>query len=275
MSNSGQAQEPTMEEILASIRRIISEDSGEEGDAGPEAAPEAPPPASEPEESFELEEEGEVLELTDALPEEPAASAQEPSFVEEPAPAPEPEPAAYSAGAAEIEEEAPAEAPAETPTETNVVEPAFSPPAEAADAVDDAEIEPEIEEKAGIADLEPSDFIEDDASEEETFDADDDIVFEELSEEQEPVMSAENAEPLLSEAANSNLMSRVTEDAASAAFGALSSSLVTSTGDARTLEELVGELLKPMLKDWLDANLPSMVEEMVREEIERVARKRR
>lgn len=267
MSNSGQAQEPTMEEILASIRRIISEDSGEEGEAAPEAAPEAPPPANEPEGSFELEEEGEVLELTDALPEEPVASEQEPAFVEEPAPAPEPEPAAYSAGAAEIEEEA------EAPAETNVVETAFSQPAAASHVADEAEIEPEIEEEAGVADLEPSDFIEDDASNEEVFDADDDIVFEELSE--EPVMSAESAEPLLSEAANSNLMSRVTEDAASAAFGALSSSLVTSTGDARTLEELVGELLKPMLKDWLDANLPSMVEEMVREEIERVARKRR
>ena len=271
MSNSGQAQEPTMEEILASIRRIISEDSAEEGEAGPEAAPAAPPPASEPEASFELEEDSEVLELTDALPEEPAAAEAEPAFVEEPAAAPEPEPVAYSEPAADFEEEA--DLPAETAAEANVVEPSFAQPEAALEAVDDIEFEPEVEEEVEAAELEVSDFGEDDASGEEMFDENDDIVFEDLPE--EPAMSAENAEPLLSDAANSNLMSSVTENAAAAAFGALSSSLITSSGDARTLEDLVGELLKPMLKDWLDANLPSMVEEMVREEIERVSRKRR
>lgn len=42
----------------------------------------------------------------------------------------------------------------------------------------------------------------------------------------------------------------------------------------RTLEDLVGEMLKPMLKAWLDANLPNMVERLVRAEIERVSRGR-
>ena len=270
MSNSGQAQEPTMEEILASIRRIISEDSTEEeGEAAPEAAPEAPPSASEPEESFELEEEGEVLELTDALPEEPVSSA-EPAPFEEPAPAPEPEPVAYSEPEAEIEDDF-----ASLPAEDNVVEPSFSQPEPTPLAADEPEFDPEdIEDDVVAAAPQAPDFVEDaEAPLEAAFDEEDDIVFEELSE--EPEMSAENAEPLLSEAANSNLMSRVTEDATAAAFGALSSSLVTSTGEARTLEELVGELLRPMLKEWLDENLPSMVEEMVREEIERVSRKRR
>jgi cell pole-organizing protein PopZ len=40
----------------------------------------------------------------------------------------------------------------------------------------------------------------------------------------------------------------------------------------RTLEDLVKEMLKPMLKTWLDDNLPPMVERLVRAEIERVAR---
>lgn len=209
MSNSGQAQEPTMEEILASIRRIISEDSAGEEDAQPEAAPEAPPPASEPEESFALEEDSEVLELTEALPEEPAVAEPEPSFVEEPAPAPEPEPVAYSApSVADIEEEV-----------------------AASEAADEVEFEPEIEAEIED-DFQVADIVEEDLAAGDVFPEDDDIVFEELSE--EPVMSAETAEPLLSEAANSNLMSRVTEDAAAAAFGALSSSLVTSTGEART-----------------------------------------
>jgi cell pole-organizing protein PopZ len=41
----------------------------------------------------------------------------------------------------------------------------------------------------------------------------------------------------------------------------------------RTLEDLVREMLKPMLKAWLDANLPDMVERLVRAEIERLSRR--
>jgi hypothetical protein len=37
-----------------------------------------------------------------------------------------------------------------------------------------------------------------------------------------------------------------------------------------TLEGLVRELLKPMLSEWLDANLPEIVEAMVAREIERI-----
>jgi cell pole-organizing protein PopZ len=44
------------------------------------------------------------------------------------------------------------------------------------------------------------------------------------------------------------------------------------THNARTLEDLVQDMLRPMLKDWLDENLPTMVERLVRAEIERVAR---
>jgi len=44
--------------------------------------------------------------------------------------------------------------------------------------------------------------------------------------------------------------------------------------NARTLEDLVKEMLRPMLKTWLDDNLPGMVERIVRAEIERVARGR-
>jgi cell pole-organizing protein PopZ len=44
--------------------------------------------------------------------------------------------------------------------------------------------------------------------------------------------------------------------------------------NARTLEDLVKEMLRPMLKGWLDDNLPTMVERIVRAEIERVSRGR-
>ena len=44
--------------------------------------------------------------------------------------------------------------------------------------------------------------------------------------------------------------------------------------NARTLEDLVKEMLRPMLKNWLDDNLPQLVERIVRAEIERVSRGR-
>ncbi|MBD7940475.1 DUF2497 domain-containing protein [Brevundimonas guildfordensis] len=39
-----------------------------------------------------------------------------------------------------------------------------------------------------------------------------------------------------------------------------------------TVEAMVREMLRPMLKDWLDANLPAIVETQVRKEVERIAR---
>jgi len=43
-------------------------------------------------------------------------------------------------------------------------------------------------------------------------------------------------------------------------------------GAGTSLEALVGSLLRPMLKEWLDANLPAIVEAQVRKEVERLAR---
>lgn len=45
------------------------------------------------------------------------------------------------------------------------------------------------------------------------------------------------------------------------------------TGGGRTVEDLVRDLLRPMLKEWLDARLPGLVETVVREEIERIVRR--
>lgn len=41
-----------------------------------------------------------------------------------------------------------------------------------------------------------------------------------------------------------------------------------------TLEGLVREMLRPMLREWLDANLPEIVEAMVAREIERISQSR-
>ena len=60
--------------------------------------------------------------------------------------------------------------------------------------------------------------------------------------------------------------------AVQSAFDRLADSVLSrATGD-RSIEDLTRELLRGMLKLWLDDNLPSLVERLVREEIERVAR---
>ncbi|MBK6707571.1 MAG: DUF2497 domain-containing protein [Sphingomonadales bacterium] len=47
---------------------------------------------------------------------------------------------------------------------------------------------------------------------------------------------------------------------------------IVRTGET-SLEALTRELMKPMLKEWLDANLPALVEAMVAREIERITKK--
>ena len=70
-----------------------------------------------------------------------------------------------------------------------------------------------------------------------------------------------------------SLLSERSDTAVSGAFNALAHTILAQ--NARTLEDLVGEMLRPMLREWLDDNLPSLVERLVKEEIERVSRGRR
>ncbi len=71
------------------------------------------------------------------------------------------------------------------------------------------------------------------------------------------------------------LLSPQTEAHAETAFRQLSDAILArATGD-RSLEDMTRDMLKGMLKQWLDANLPAIVEDMVREEIQRVARRGR
>jgi cell pole-organizing protein PopZ len=69
------------------------------------------------------------------------------------------------------------------------------------------------------------------------------------------------------------LVSSASAGAAAAAFGKLSQS-VRMPSDGQSLNDVVRELLKPMLKDWLDAHLPAIVQAKVDEEVERIARGR-
>jgi len=70
--------------------------------------------------------------------------------------------------------------------------------------------------------------------------------------------------------ADDRLLSTNSTAAVSAAFNSLASTVLSE--NARTLEDIVKEMMRPMLKDWLDENLPGLVERIVRAEIERVAR---
>jgi len=74
------------------------------------------------------------------------------------------------------------------------------------------------------------------------------------------------------DARSNQLLSNVTSAAVDSAFNTLAQTVLVQ--NARTLEDLVREMLRPMLKAWLDDNLPGMVERLVRAEIERVSRGR-
>jgi uncharacterized protein len=111
--------------------------------------------------------------------------------------------------------------------------------------------------------------------------ADDDIEFREIEEfvappeppppappepllvQEEPPLAPRPAEP-------EQLLSPRADAAVSSAFNALTSTILTN--NARTLEDLVKDMMRPMLKVWLDDNLPGLVERLVRAEIERVTR---
>jgi len=69
---------------------------------------------------------------------------------------------------------------------------------------------------------------------------------------------------------DAGLISGATAAAVDSAFNTLAATVIGQ--NARTLEDLVKEMLRPMLKSWLDDNLPSLVDRIVRAEIERVSR---
>lgn len=66
------------------------------------------------------------------------------------------------------------------------------------------------------------------------------------------------------------LVSEHTGRQVAAAFEELSEAFASRS--KKTFDEMAEEMLRPMLQDWLDNNLPTLVERLVREEIERVAR---
>jgi uncharacterized protein len=222
MTQPAKAQEPSMEEILASIRRIIADDdttkSPQPAMPEPPVAQAAPAPAS-------------------AMPPRNPAARPTPvepnAFDAQPAPAPLAEPAPVSPPVSAAEEPAP-----------DILE-----LTESMAAVVPSEPSPEV-------DVSP-------AAQFRTIDGSSDIGFDEASDKPSP-RAIRDPQP--------QLLSRETNAAVDSAFNTLAQTVLVH--NARTLEDLVREMLRPMLKSWLDENLPGMVERLVRAEIERVARGR-
>ncbi|MDO6414800.1 DUF2497 domain-containing protein [Sphingomonas sp. BIUV-7] len=69
----------------------------------------------------------------------------------------------------------------------------------------------------------------------------------------------------------SALLSERTQAASQRALAALSGLSIDPDADANTMDGLVREMLRPMLKDWLDAHLPEMVERLVAREVARIS----
>jgi cell pole-organizing protein PopZ len=70
------------------------------------------------------------------------------------------------------------------------------------------------------------------------------------------------------------LVSRPQASSVASSFDALERSVMMPPG-GRSLEDVVREMMRPLLKAWLDENLPSIVEAQVAAEVERIARQRR
>jgi cell pole-organizing protein PopZ len=210
MNQPAKAQEPSMEEILASIRRIIADDDAKPPPAKPAAAAPKPPPPRP------------VVPPKPVLPPEPPPmqhrSAEEMLAQMEPPARPEPEPQ---------------------------------------DILDLTEQMAESAEQPSF----------------QTIDGQSDVIFADPGPEPhrapEPPQRAYAPPP---EPDPEHLLSAHTSAAVDSAFNTLAQTVLVQ--NARTLEDLVREMLRPMLKSWLDDNLPGMVERIVKAEIERVSRGR-
>jgi uncharacterized protein len=108
---------------------------------------------------------------------------------------------------------------------------------------------------------------------------DDDIVFEAVeqavAQEVTPVpapVSAPQPRAYAPEPPTETILSTPTTTAAAGSLARLAGTLRIADTSGQTVEGVVRELLKPMLKEWLDQNLAAIVEARVEAELERIAR---
>ncbi len=87
---------------------------------------------------------------------------------------------------------------------------------------------------------------------------------------QEATRSGTSASPVAEATTPEDLMSAGASTAVASAFGNLNHLVMSQ--NARTLDDIVTEMMRPMLREWLDDNLPPLVERLVKEEIQRISR---
>ncbi|HVJ34615.1 MAG TPA: DUF2497 domain-containing protein [Terriglobia bacterium] len=273
MSEATASQEPSMEEILASIRRIISEEGQEQpgGDAlsagalpdvAPvAAAPKAQPPKPAPQPAPLIpqdEDDDDELVLTEVVT--TAADIGQNNVVPL-------KPEARVEAQFDLPDQ---QADVEDDIELAMDEPDLSEPAATAEAV--------VPKAAAGTRVEPEDFDEDD--------------FEAQPAEPPALEPRGLAEPSPKSVSNpaADEFARMTEElpdlvapevaeAATASFAQLlqpgrrSEAPERPTGDGLLVETLVRQAVEPLLKAWLDTHLEPIVEKIVRREVERLARK--
>ena len=162
-------------------------------------------------------------------------------------------------------------------------EPAAEAPAEATPVVHvEPEAEPEPAEPEPVSAAEPEDVLEltQLAPEPEPYDAPSALethgdieVHAPAPIPPEPVKAPPLSPAPVSFVEEDALMSPSPSASAASAFGHLAHT-VTMPSEGRVLEDVVRELLRPLLKTWLDENLPLIVQAKVDEEVERIARRR-
>ena len=245
MTQPAKVQEPSMEEILASIRRIIADDEAKpppaEKAAGPVAVPEPPKP-----------------EKPVPPPAKPAAMAEIPPSRIAPAapvkaapPAPPPPAPVVSNNQDDIDALLSGLDEATSPEEIRPLQPE----AEVFELTDEMAMPSVAPPQPSFQRVEPQDDIE----------------FTE-SAASRTINRQPAYDPPSFESPSQPILSQSTVSAVESAFNTLAHTVLSN--NARTLEDLVKEMLRPMLKSWLDDNLPAMVERIVKAEIERVSRGR-
>ena len=150
-------------------------------------------------------------------------------------------------------------------------------PAEASAPEPEPQPEP-VQAAAPVFEPEPEPIVEDDDDALELTDkiesvGDLDVYTPSVNEEPEVAAYEPPPPPLPAVEPGEALVGAVAASAAASAFGQLSAA-IQMPADGRTLEDVVRELLRPLLKQWLDENLPGIVQQTVDQEVERIARGR-
>lgn len=231
-SASPKSQEPTMEEILASIRRIIADDQAQASEPD-EDEDDLPAAAAAPVVDDEAEDEKNSQSAVDDMFDSLGGELDE---------EPEDDGVLDLGAVAEPVAKAP-RVPSPLDLEHEDID------------FRDASFQPEPEP-------EPEPLFEEEEPE----------VEEEAFEEPPPYVPPLPEPPPRRRYEDERLVSEATDAVVGGSFNMLAHAVLANQG--RTLDDLVKEMLRPMLKDWLDDNLPTIVERLVRAEIERVSRGR-